>query len=182
MRWFLFSSILAVVQTSWARRLTFINFIVTCAAQGRNDVRWRPGLEASLTTPCSKLRSFWSIRSILKLVLVTLLGFFGTPVVARRRGIVPTLPHPRCAPGAVSCRFLRCCSYMRKAQVKFLIWKWLYDPWHRIQIQIKPKIALKISGYWVSFLSKENPQPLPQLKHTALTLFLWITSVPQDEI
>jgi len=36
----------------------------------------------------------------------------------------------------------------------------------RIQIQIKSKIALKISGYWVSLLSKENLQLLPQLKHT----------------
>ena len=34
------------------------------------------------------------------------------------------------------------------------------------QIQIKPKIALKITGYRVSLLSKENPQLLPQLKHT----------------
>ena len=27
---------------------------------------------------------------------------------------------------------------------------------NRIQIQIKPKIALKMSGYWVLLLSKEN--------------------------
>jgi len=34
-----------------------------------------------------------------------------------------------------------------------------------IQIQIKPKIALKTNGYWVSLLSKENPQLLSQTKH-----------------
>jgi len=28
--------------------------------QGHNEVRWRPGQEASLTPPCSNLRSFWS--------------------------------------------------------------------------------------------------------------------------
>ena len=73
---FFFLSILGVVPTSWVGRLTFINFIVTCAVQGRNDVRWRPGQEASLAPPCSKPRSFGSIRSVLKKVLVTLLGLF----------------------------------------------------------------------------------------------------------
>jgi len=52
---------------------------------------------------------------------------------------------------------------------------------NRIQIQIKPKIALKMSGYWVFLLSKENPQLLQVASHV-LTLFLWITSVPQHEI
>ena len=66
------------------------------------------------------------------------------------------------------CRFLRCCSYMRKAQVKFLICKWMHDPWKRIQIEIKPKTALNL-WLWVSLLSKENPQLLPQLKHTHYT-------------
>jgi len=28
--------------------------------QGRNEVRWRPGQEASLALPCSNLRSFGS--------------------------------------------------------------------------------------------------------------------------
>jgi len=44
---------------------------------------------------------------------------------------------------AVSCRFLRCCSYMGKAQVNFLRRKWLDDPWQRTQIQIKPKLPWK---------------------------------------
>jgi len=39
-------------------------------------------------------------------------------------------------------------------------------PMTEIHIQIKPKIALKTKGYWVSLLSKENPQLLPQIKHT----------------
>jgi len=46
-------------------------------AQGRNEVRWRPGQEASLAPPCSNLRSFGSKCTMLKKVLVTLLGLFG---------------------------------------------------------------------------------------------------------
>jgi len=86
MRWF-FLFMPSDVQTSWAERLTFINFSVTCV---------------------------------------------------------------------VSRRFLRCCSYMRKAQVNFFRCKRLHDLWQRIQIQIKLKIALEISGYWVSLLGKET--------------------------
>jgi len=50
-------------------------------SQGRNEVRWRPGQEASLAPPCSKLRSFGSKYTILKKVLATLLllGLFGAP-------------------------------------------------------------------------------------------------------
>jgi len=45
--------------------------------QGRNEVRWRPGQEASLAPPCSNLRSFGSKCIVLKKVLATLLGLFG---------------------------------------------------------------------------------------------------------
>ena len=38
-----FLFILGVVRTSWAGRLTCINFIVTWPVQGRNEVRWRLG-------------------------------------------------------------------------------------------------------------------------------------------
>jgi len=38
---------------------------------------------------------------------------------------------------------------------------------------IKLKIGLKISGYWVSLLSKENSQLLPQLKHTIKLVHPW---------
>ena len=44
---------------------------------GRNEVRRRLGQEASLASPCSKLSSFGSKFTVLKKVLVTLLGFFG---------------------------------------------------------------------------------------------------------
>jgi len=47
--------------------------------QGRNEVGWRPGQEASLAPPCSKLRSLGSKFTVLKKVLVTLLGLFGPP-------------------------------------------------------------------------------------------------------
>jgi len=45
--------------------------------QERNEVRWRPGQEASLVPPCSNLRSFGSKCTVLKKVLVTLLGLLG---------------------------------------------------------------------------------------------------------
>jgi len=47
--------------------------------QGRNEVRWRPGQEASLAPSCSKLRSFGSKFTVLKKVPVTLLELFGVP-------------------------------------------------------------------------------------------------------
>jgi len=45
----------------------------------RGEVRWRPGQKASLAPLCSNLRSFRSKSTVLKKVLVTLLGLFGTP-------------------------------------------------------------------------------------------------------
>ena len=48
-------------------------------SQGCNEVRWRPGHEASLAPPCSTLRSFGSKCTVLKKVLMTLLGLFGAP-------------------------------------------------------------------------------------------------------
>jgi len=47
--------------------------------QGLNEVRWRLGQEASLAPPFSNLRSFGSKCTVLKQVLVTLLGLFGAP-------------------------------------------------------------------------------------------------------
>jgi len=52
--------------------------------QGRNEVRWRPGQDASLAPPYSNLRSFGSKCTILKNVRVTLLGFFGVHAIIRR--------------------------------------------------------------------------------------------------
>jgi len=77
--------------------------LVTCPAscsalmgeckQGRNEVRWRPGQEASLAPPCSNLRSFGSKSTVLKKVLATLLGLFGPPTaVSRRPGNYVPLP------------------------------------------------------------------------------------------
>jgi len=60
---------------------------------GRNEMRWRPGQEASLTPPCSNLRSFGTKCTVLKKVLVTLLGLFGVPIGIRRPGNwVPVAP------------------------------------------------------------------------------------------
>jgi len=46
---------------------------------GCNDVRWRPGQEASLAPPYSNFRSLERKCTVLKKVLVTLLGLFGAP-------------------------------------------------------------------------------------------------------
>ena len=69
--------------------------------QGRSEVRWRPEQEASLASPCLKLRSFESKYTVLKKVPVTLLGFFGVPIDL---GIVSPFP-PHYNPGQ-----MRCCS------------------------------------------------------------------------
>jgi len=45
-----------------------------------------PMQEASLEPPCSNLKSFGSKCTVLKKVLVTLLGLFGAPIVIRRPG------------------------------------------------------------------------------------------------
>jgi len=61
----------------------FVNLIDTIAVmsriQGRNEVIWCSGQEASLAPPCSNLRSFGSKSTVLKKVVVILLGFSGTP-------------------------------------------------------------------------------------------------------
>ena len=112
----------------------------------------------------SKWDDFFLVFEILNFRQInsTQLGFVQTTWVGRLTFINFSVTF------VMSCRFLRCCSYMRKAQVKFLICKWMHDPWKRIQIEIKPKTALNL-WIWVSLLSKENPQLLPQLKHTHYT-------------
>ena len=49
--------------------------------QGRNEVRWRPGQEASFSPPCYNLSSFGSKCTVLKKVLVLFLVLFGAPAV-----------------------------------------------------------------------------------------------------
>jgi len=78
---------------------------------GCNEVRWRPGQEASLAPLSWNLMSFGSKCTVLKNVFLTLLGLFGapavirrspqwcgTPIVIRRPGIVAPLPRPRYGP------------------------------------------------------------------------------------
>jgi len=67
-------------------------------AQGRNEVRWRPGQEATLASPCLNLRFFGSKRTVLKKVLVTLLGLFGVPIGIRCRRNCALLVPARYAP------------------------------------------------------------------------------------
>ena len=64
--------------------------------QWRNEVRWRPGQEATLAPPCSNLRSFGSKCIVLKNVRVTLLGFSAPVAVIRRPGNCAPLPPSLC--------------------------------------------------------------------------------------
>ena len=68
------------IQQPWSTQLL-------SGTQGRNEVKWRPGHETSLVPPCLNMRSFGSIFK----VLVTLLGFFGAPLVIGAMEIVPHL-------------------------------------------------------------------------------------------
>ena len=63
--------------TPWGVRYTRLTSTALVWAQARNKIRWRPGQEASLAPPCSNLRSYRSKCSVLKKVLLTLLGLFG---------------------------------------------------------------------------------------------------------
>jgi len=70
-----------------------------CQRQGRSEVRWRPGQEASLGLPYSKPRSFESKCTALKKALVALLGLFGA---SRSHSAPPAViwrPHSDSAPG-----------------------------------------------------------------------------------
>jgi len=75
--------------------------------QERNEVRQRPGQEASLAPPCSNLRSLGSKCTALKKVLVTLFGTFCAPAVIRLSrcdstpGELCLLALPRYAPATV---------------------------------------------------------------------------------
>jgi len=79
-------SLLAGTTTHTAQRRTSEGYFTRAYEQGRHDVRWRPGQEASLAPPCSNLRSFGSKCTVLKNVglHVTLLGLIGAPAVIRR--------------------------------------------------------------------------------------------------
>jgi len=68
--------------------------------QGCNEIRWRPGQEASLVPPCSNLRSFGSKCTAMKKVLMTLLGLFDDPAVNRRThsDLAPGHLCPPCPP------------------------------------------------------------------------------------
>jgi len=64
--------------------------------QGRTEVSWLSGQEISLTSQCSSLRSFRSKFTVLKKVLVTLLGLFDAFPVIRRPGHLPPRYAPAC--------------------------------------------------------------------------------------
>ena len=62
------------------------NYILLWYEQGCNEVRCLLSQEASLAPTCLNLRSSGSKCTVLKKVLVTLLGLFGAPAVIRRSG------------------------------------------------------------------------------------------------
>ena len=74
------------------------NRFVCHPAKGVTRFWWRPGQKASLTPPCSKLRSFGSKNTVLKKVLVTLLGLFGVPRSDLEPGELCSFAPPRYAP------------------------------------------------------------------------------------
>ena len=67
--------------------------------QGHNEVRWRPGQETSLAPPFSNLRPFGSKCTVLKKVLVTLLGLFSAPRSDSTPGELCS--SSRCAPAQI---------------------------------------------------------------------------------
>ena len=81
--------------------------------QGRNEVTWRLGQEASLAPPCSNLRSFGSKCTVLKKVLPILSAadashsdsatpqWFATPIVIRNQRNCAPLASSRYAPDAL---------------------------------------------------------------------------------
>jgi len=84
-----------------------------CNNLERNEVRWRSGKEASLAPPSSNLKSFGSKCTVMKRVLVTLLEFFGNPIVIRRPVNCAPLG-PLVTPLVTSyCKFRPCFKNMR---------------------------------------------------------------------
>ena len=71
----------------------------TAVSQGRNEVRWRPGQEASLALPCSNLRSSGSKYIGMKQIIVKLLGLFGAPSRHLASPAVIRRPHNDPVPG-----------------------------------------------------------------------------------
>jgi len=82
-------------------RLTQISALTLCGRwcpAGRNEVRWRPGQEASLAPPCLSLSSFGSKFTVLKKVLATFLGLLGSdsePWESRQPLVTPLMPSRR---------------------------------------------------------------------------------------
>ena len=71
---------------------------VVTSHQVRNKIRWRPWQITDLAPPCSNLRSFGSKSTVLKNVLVTLLGLFGSPRSDSALGELCAPCPPRYAP------------------------------------------------------------------------------------
>jgi len=67
--------------------------------QGCNEHRLRPGQEASLAPPCSNVRSFGRKFTVIKKVIVKLLGIFGGPSRHLVSPAVICRPHNDPAPG-----------------------------------------------------------------------------------
>ena len=84
------------VSTEWSR--------CPGSIQGRTEIRWRPGHEASLAHPCSNLMLFGKECIALKKVRATLLGVFGAPgiVPPLYPGVTPLVPWYRRFRGSVA--------------------------------------------------------------------------------
>jgi len=66
--------------------------LISSTRTGRTEVRQRPGQETRLAPIRSNLSFFWSKCTVLKKVLVTLLGHVGAPVLRRPGYCAPLAP------------------------------------------------------------------------------------------
>ena len=118
--------------------------------QGRNELRWRPGQEASLAPLCSNLRAFGSKCTVLKKVLMTLLGLFGAPqsfgalIVVRRQGNCALCP-PSLRPW-----FLHAATRLNKSWCTALTGG-IREPWalSRAKFSILPNFLRHFEEKWI---------------------------------
>ena len=115
--------------------------VVFMYRQGRNEVRWRPGQEARSATPCLNLRSFGSNCTVLKKLLLILLGLFGALHSDSALGELcpPCSPlvtplyigHRQCsAEWSLAVKVFMCCAL----KVRFLNWLILRCCWNLAKV------------------------------------------------
>ena len=118
--------------------------------QGRNEVRWCPGQEASLAPPCSKQvfrkqtycteESTWDIAGTFR----RLPQWFGAPIVTRCPGNCAPLATPRYAPGL---RGMKCTKENFDYGHVVVTTKRGRDYWYIHEMFKLPEVVLPINKY-----------------------------------